>query len=94
MDFQDIISALTDLDQSLGHLEEIIITDEFKNLQASFIEENCHYFGETENKDLPMEEIYYRYKNLIGNYIDRTLAERSSRLDLQNIFDQMHRKKQ
>ncbi|KAM3174977.1 hypothetical protein ACTXT7_009425 [Hymenolepis weldensis] len=73
MDFQDIISyenTLTDLDQSLGHLEEIII--------------------KTEDKGLQEEEIYFRYKNLIGNYIDRTLAERSSRLDLQNIFDQMH----
>nr|CUU97878.1 hypothetical transcript [Hymenolepis microstoma] len=58
------------------------------------MEENCYYFGEFEDMNLSREAIYSRYKNLIGNYIDNKLVEKSSKLNLQNIFEQIHSQSQ
>lgn len=38
---------------------------------------------------MPKTLLYIFQKNLIGNYIDNKLIEKSSKLNLQNVFDQI-----
>eukprot|EP00128_Syssomonas_multiformis_P005958 Colp12_sorted_trinity150504_noHs@21928 len=63
-------------DAIVGHLEDIIMDDEFQSLQNNFMDKNCSVFEDAEENKLVYTEIFQNYTSSIENFIETKLKER------------------
>ena len=61
-------------DAFVGTLQEIVINEEFENLQNSFFKKYCSHFENTEENKLIYMDIFKQYKDTIENYIEEQLS--------------------
>ncbi|KAK7079349.1 ADP-ribosylation factor-like protein 2-binding protein, partial [Halocaridina rubra] len=60
----------------VGHIENIILSDEFVSLRENFMKQYCHLFSDEEENKLEYTDIYNRYTSLIEGYIEKELSAR------------------
>ena len=60
-------------DAFVGSLQEIVINEEFEDLQNSFFKKYCTHFENTEENKLIYMDIFKKYKDTIEGYIEDQL---------------------
>ncbi|XP_060778940.1 ADP-ribosylation factor-like protein 2-binding protein [Neoarius graeffei] len=63
-------------DTIIGNIEDIIMEDEFQNLQRSFMEKYYLEFDDTEENKLIYTSIFNEYIELLEKYLEQQLKER------------------
>ncbi|KAL5021353.1 hypothetical protein ScPMuIL_000508 [Solemya velum] len=77
-DLATSISSVNDtkFDITVGHIEEIIMEDEFQTLQQNFLEKHHKEFDDTEENKFIYTDIHREYINLIEKYLENELIKR------------------
>ena len=70
-------------DQFVGSLQEIVINEEFEELQNSFFKSYCSHFDNTEENKLIYTDIFKKYKNTVESYIETQLSEMIPDFDME-----------
>lgn len=68
--------ADTKFDEAIGHLEDIIMEDEFQTLQNNFLEKYYHEFDDSEENKFIYTDIHQEYIQLIEKYLEDELSKR------------------
>ncbi|TSX16992.1 ADP-ribosylation factor-like protein 2-binding protein [Bagarius yarrelli] len=63
-------------DRVIGTIEDLIIEDDFQNLQRSFMEKYYLEFEDTEENKLVYTSIFIEYTELLEKYLEQQLMER------------------
>ncbi|XP_026879290.2 ADP-ribosylation factor-like protein 2-binding protein [Electrophorus electricus] len=63
-------------DTVIGNIEEIIMDDEFQNLQQSFMEKYYLEFDDSEENKLIYTPIFNEYVDLLEKYLEQQLMQR------------------
>ncbi|KAG7170476.1 ADP-ribosylation factor-like protein 2-binding protein [Homarus americanus] len=66
------------LDCLIGHIENIILSDEFAALRENFLEQHCQVFDDEDENKLEYMDIFKQYTSLIEGHIERELSARES----------------
>mmetsp|Transcript_53184 Transcript_53184/g.77943 ORF Transcript_53184/g.77943 Transcript_53184/m.77943 type:complete len:221 (-) Transcript_53184:8-670(-) len=62
-------------DKIVGALEDIMMDDEFQQMQADFAAQHCNHFEATDENKLIYTEIFSKYTELIEGYLDTRLKQ-------------------
>jgi len=62
-------------DTIVGRLEDIVMSDEFNDLQTNFFEKYCNEFTSDEENKLIYMQIFQEYVSTIEGYIERQLSD-------------------
>ncbi|XP_078256430.1 ADP-ribosylation factor-like protein 2-binding protein isoform X4 [Rhinoraja longicauda] len=65
-----------EFDTVIGHIEDIIMDEEFQMLQRHFMDKYYLEFENTEENKLSYTSIFQEYVNLLEKYIEQQLIER------------------
>lgn len=79
---------MLELDVLVGHIENIILSDEFVALRESFMHEHCHKFEDAEENKLEYTDIFTQYTKLIEGHIERELSSREKGFNM-NAFQEL-----
>ncbi|KAK4309336.1 hypothetical protein Pmani_019031 [Petrolisthes manimaculis] len=60
----------------VGHIENIILSEEFASLRENFLAQHCHIFDDAEENKLEYMDIYKQYTDLIEGHIEKELTTR------------------
>ncbi|NP_001086325.1 ADP-ribosylation factor-like protein 2-binding protein [Xenopus laevis] len=71
-----------EFDNVVGHLEDIIMDDEFQLLQHGFMDKHYHEFEDTEENKLTYTTIFNEYIGLVEKYIEEQLLQRIPAFDM------------
>lgn len=63
-------------DSVIGNIEDIIMEDDFQNLQQSFMEKYYLEFDDSEENKLSYTAIFNEYVDLLEKYLEQQLIER------------------
>ncbi|ELU02656.1 hypothetical protein CAPTEDRAFT_174401 [Capitella teleta] len=63
-------------DETIGQIEEIIMDDEFQDLQNNFMEKYWQEFDDTEENKFIYTDIHKEYTDLIERYVEQQLRLR------------------
>ncbi|XP_052062978.1 ADP-ribosylation factor-like protein 2-binding protein isoform X2 [Mytilus californianus] len=66
----------TKFDETIGHIEDIIMEDEFQTLQNNFLEKYYHEFEDSEENKFVYTDIHREYIELIEKYLEDELSKR------------------
>mmetsp|Transcript_33873 Transcript_33873/g.40965 ORF Transcript_33873/g.40965 Transcript_33873/m.40965 type:complete len:207 (-) Transcript_33873:368-988(-) len=61
-------------DEIIGGIEEIILADEFCNMQKAWCAENCHHFTDDEENKLIYTELLEKYSNFLEDLLEKHLS--------------------
>ncbi|XP_013395865.1 ADP-ribosylation factor-like protein 2-binding protein [Lingula anatina] len=68
--------ADTKFDITIGHIEDIIMEDEFQDLQQKFLEKYYKEFDDSEENKFIYTDIHQEYINLVEKFIEEELTRR------------------
>ena len=74
-------------------LQEIVIEDEFENLQNEFCEKYYKIFEDKNENKLEYTEIFNKYTKLIENYLEKNLIKRVSQFNVNDFYKMLESKK-
>ncbi|KAL4235422.1 ADP-ribosylation factor-like protein 2-binding protein [Mactra antiquata] len=66
----------TKFDLVIGHIEDIIMEDEFQTMQHSFLEKYYNEFDDTEENKFIYTDIHREYVSLVEHYLENELCNR------------------
>ncbi|XP_002737955.2 ADP-ribosylation factor-like protein 2-binding protein [Saccoglossus kowalevskii] len=66
----------TKFDMTIGHIEDIIMDDDFQDMQQNFMEKNYVHFEDTEENKFIYTDIFKEYTDLIEKFIEDKLTAR------------------
>lgn len=71
-------SSITDtkFDLVIGHIEDIIMEDEFQSMQHTFLEKYYNEFEDTEENKFVYTDIHREYVSLVEHYLEDELSKR------------------
>ncbi|XP_031552316.1 ADP-ribosylation factor-like protein 2-binding protein [Actinia tenebrosa] len=78
--------ADTKFDTTVGHLEDIIMEDEFQTMLNSFMEKHVHHFEDTEENKLIYTEIFKEYEKTVEKYIEDELKKRMPSFSMEDFM--------
>lgn len=81
-------AAEADFDAVVGCIEDIIMEDEFQQLQQSFMEKYYSQFDDSDENKLTYTPIFNEYVNLLEKHLEQQLTERIPDFDM-NTFIQL-----
>ncbi|CAI2738443.1 unnamed protein product, partial [Dicrocoelium dendriticum] len=55
--------------EAIGHLEDIMISDEFQTLQENFINEHCYCFSDSSENKLCYTDIHMKYVDIVERFL-------------------------
>ncbi|XP_070536259.1 ADP-ribosylation factor-like protein 2-binding protein [Ptychodera flava] len=100
MDFQEedlatSSSSISDtkFDITIGHIEDIIMDDEFQELQADFMDKHYEHFEDTEENKFIYTDIFKEYTDLIEKYLEDQLMARMPGFSMAEFTNQLERRK-
>ncbi|CAH8618197.1 unnamed protein product [Heterobilharzia americana] len=79
----------SDFDIVVGHLEEIMMSDDFQNVQDKFMNENYNEFEDTEENKLCYTEIHDRYIDTVERTLEKELRERIPNFSMRSFMDSL-----
>jgi ADP-ribosylation factor 2-binding protein len=74
-------------------LQEIVIEDEFENLQNEFCEKYYKIFEDKNENKLEYTEIFNKYTKLIENYLEKNLIKRVPQFNVNDFYKMLESKK-
>ena len=74
-------------------LQEIVIEDEFENLQNDFCEKYYKIFEDKNENKLEYTEIFNKYTKLIENYLEKNLIKRVPQFNVNDFYKMLESKK-
>ncbi|CAH0556801.1 unnamed protein product [Brassicogethes aeneus] len=92
IDDLDISHSFEDNDERyfsevVGHIEEIIMNENFQSIQQDFMEKHWTQFEDDEENRLIYTDIFKEYQNTVEKYIEKSLLEKMPHFD-PNKFDE------
>ncbi|XP_049802742.1 ADP-ribosylation factor-like protein 2-binding protein isoform X4 [Schistocerca nitens] len=84
----------TFFDDVIGHIEDVLVDQEFQDMQKSFMEKYWQEFHEGEENKLCYMDIFKEYGDLIENHIENYLANRIPHFSMQNFIEELQLKKE
>ena len=72
-------------DAFVGSLQEIVINEEFEDLQNSFFKKHCIHFENTEENKLIYMDIFKKYKDTVESYIEDQLQAMIPDFDMEEF---------
>ncbi|XP_075158674.1 ADP-ribosylation factor-like protein 2-binding protein [Haematobia irritans] len=84
-----ITSGSVFFDEVIGHIEDIILGEEFHKMQEEFLERHWSYFENTEENKLEYMDIFEEYCNKFENFIMEELRERMENFDMEKFADEL-----
>lgn len=101
MEFEDEDLAIsssniydTKFDVTVGHIEDIIIGDDFQMLQNDFMEKYYTEFEDTDENKFIYTDIHKEYTDLIERYIGDELAKRIPGFSMEEFTKQLESRKE
>eukprot|EP00802_Teleaulax_amphioxeia_P022306 Tamp_22740.p1 GENE.Tamp_22740~~Tamp_22740.p1 ORF type:complete len:218 (+),score=77.93 Tamp_22740:89-742(+) len=76
-------------DMIVGALEDIMMDDEFQELQNNFAAEHCSHFEATDENKLIYTEIFAKYTELIEGYLESRLKQNISTFSMPDFMEML-----
>lgn len=84
-----ITSGSAFFDEVIGHIEDIILSDEFHKMKESFLEKHWRCFENTEENKLEYMDVFEEYVNTFENYIIDELRDRMDNFDMNKFAEEL-----
>ena len=76
-------------DNIVGKLEEVVLRDEFEELQTSFCRQHCTHFDATDENKLIYTELFQKYTELIEQYLEKELSSAVEGFDMVEFMEML-----
>lgn len=86
-------ASSNEFDSIIGAIEDVVIDDEFQDLQKNLLKIYNHHFEDTEENKLIYTEIYQVYTTEIENYIEAKLSQRFPNFSMDRFLTQLSERK-
>ncbi|XP_014278211.1 ADP-ribosylation factor-like protein 2-binding protein [Halyomorpha halys] len=86
-------SPLSTFDVIIGHIEDILIDEEFLELQKCILEKHCEEFDETEENKLCYTSVFEEYVSIMESYIEQRLKKEIIGFDLEEFYEELHKRR-
>ncbi|CAH1388429.1 unnamed protein product [Nezara viridula] len=86
-------SPLSTFDVIVGHIEDILIDEEFLKLQKCILEKHCEEFDETEENKLSYTSVFEEYVSVMENYIEQRLKKEMIGFDLEEFYEELNKRR-
>ncbi|XP_077993526.1 ADP-ribosylation factor-like protein 2-binding protein isoform X2 [Glandiceps talaboti] len=83
----------TKFDITVGHIEDIIMDDEFQDLQTDFMDKYYEEFEDTEENKFIYTDIFKEYTELIEKYLEDQLTQRMEGFSMSEFTKQLVNRK-
>ncbi|XP_065073063.1 ADP-ribosylation factor-like protein 2-binding protein [Ochlerotatus camptorhynchus] len=97
MDFEENLvkrqNSTEYFDTVVGHIEDIVIGEEFQTMVNQFMDCYYHLFDHGEENKIIYTEIYQKYTNLIETFIVESLNDKMSYFDMDLFALELENKK-
>ncbi|GAB0099913.1 ADP-ribosylation factor-like protein 2-binding protein [Sergentomyia squamirostris] len=80
-------------DTVIGHIEDFVISDEFKILVQNFMQTYYQEFDECEENKIEYMNIFNEYVMAIEGYIVQNLTERMENFDMERFSEELCRRR-
>ncbi|XP_062501743.1 ADP-ribosylation factor-like protein 2-binding protein [Corticium candelabrum] len=80
-------------DETVGHIEDIIVSQEFEDLQNEFMEKHYHEFEDVEENKLVYTTIFKEYTSLVETRIDKELQRRMRDFQIDRFLKNLEQRK-
>lgn len=81
-----------DFDETVGYLQDIVISTDFEKLQNSFFKQNYSVFENTEENKFEYMTIFKKYGAVIESYIEKELIARKKDFDMNRFLTQLEKR--
>lgn len=65
-----------EFDETIGHIQDILLDEEFASLQSSFLEKHWQQFDDQEENKFIYTDIHQEYTQLVETHLDSELKHR------------------
>jgi ADP-ribosylation factor 2-binding protein len=72
-------------DTIVGHLQDLVIEDQFTEIQQSFMDKHYRHFENVDENKLIYTDIHKQYIELIEAYIERKLLEKCPQFNMESF---------
>ncbi|RXG70497.1 ADP-ribosylation factor-like protein 2-binding protein [Armadillidium vulgare] len=79
---QNESSDTVSFDRIMGHLQEIILSEDFVCIRDMFFDDHCKMFEDKEENKLEYTSIFENYVDLVEGYLESELRERNQDFDM------------
>ncbi|CAH8863921.1 unnamed protein product [Trichobilharzia szidati] len=79
----------SDFDVTVGHLEDIMMSDEFRSVQDKFMDAYYNEFEDTEENKLCYTEIHNKYISTVERMLEKQLCERMPNFSMRTFMDSL-----
>lgn len=76
-------------DEVVGHIEDIVLSEEFQKMQVTFLEKYWHQFDYSEENKLEYMDVFEEYTNKFENYFMDELRERMDNFDMDKFAEEL-----
>lgn len=83
-----------EFDQLVGYLEDVVIGDDFQELQDSFLSEHCDVFNAEDENKLEYTEIFNQYIVLLEGKITECMCERCPGFEMGSFIELIKSRKE
>ncbi|XP_055683104.1 ADP-ribosylation factor-like protein 2-binding protein [Lutzomyia longipalpis] len=80
-------------DTVIGHIEDFVISDEFKKLVQNFMQSHYREFDRCEENKIEYMEIFNQYTVAIEGYIVENLVRRMPNFDMERFTEELCRRR-
>lgn len=80
-------------DEIIGHIEDIIMDDDFQALQNSFMEQYYEEFEDVEENKFIYTDIHHNYVQLLENFMEQQLCNRMADFSMTTFLSQLSRQR-
>ncbi|XP_008285350.1 ADP-ribosylation factor-like protein 2-binding protein isoform X2 [Stegastes partitus] len=87
-------SADTAFDSVVGCIEDIILDDEFQQLQQSFMDKHYQEFDDSDENKLSYTPIFREYVDQLEKYLEQQLMERIPGFNMDNFIELLMQRKE
>ncbi|CAL4082236.1 unnamed protein product [Meganyctiphanes norvegica] len=87
--FQDESPDTLNIDSTIGHLENIIMSPEFASVRDTFMREYANVFEDTDENKLEYMDIYKQYTGVIECYIEEELSQNVDNFSMSEFMKEL-----
>lgn len=77
---------MQNIDEIIGHIEDIVMDEKFQDVQSRFFEENCQIFTNEEENKLEYMTVFENYINIVESFITEGLTKIVGNFDFCEIL--------
>jgi len=85
---------ITTFDHIIGHIEDIVVEDEFQGMQLKFMDKYYNEFEDSEENKLCYTPIFNEYVNMLEKHIEHELLKRVKSFNMSEFMSQLNNHKE